>query len=339
MKKGALLLNLGTPKSPKVPDVRNYLREFLMDPYVIDIPYILRWILVHILILPFRPKKSAHAYEKIWTKRGSPLMFHSEDLLEKVRIDITQPMPVELAMRYGTPSIVDGLKQLKDQGVEKFVIFPLYPQYSFAASETAIEAVENAAERLQISSDHLHFVEAFFNDEGFLNAFAENINAVKETFNPDYFLFSFHGVPERQVSKTEITPGFCKFNDACCAQITDGNRNCYRAQSFATAKALAKKLNLNENNWSISFQSRLGRTQWLTPYTDFVIPELAKKGVKRIAVISPAFVADCLETLEELAIRAREDFKAHGGEELILVPSLNSNDSWVKAVTNILERN
>ncbi len=333
---GLLLINLGTPDAPTPEAVRRYLREFLSDPRVIDIRPAARWLLLNLVILPFRPAKSAHAYQKIWTAEGSPLLLHSQQLAARVQARLGDRWAVELGMRYGAPSIASALERLKQRGAERLVLFPLYPQYTSAANGSSLEEAFRHLSRAPVVPPVLT-MDAFYDDPGFLDAFAERGRAVLEPNRPDHVLFSFHGVPERQVAAT-AEPGHCFRSESCCAQITAANRNCYRAQSFATARLLASRLQLAPGSWSVSFQSRLGRTPWIRPYTDEVLPELARKGVKRVAVFSPAFVADCLETLEELAIRAREDFIAAGGEELWLVPSLNASDTWVAAVTGMVER-
>lgn len=338
--KGLLLLNLGTPDSPEASDVRKYLAEFLMDPFVIDIPWPARAALVHGFVLPFRPKKSSDAYKKVWTTRGSPLLFHLEDLAAKVAPLLPQ-YRVLTAMRYQKPSIRAALEQLQAREVSDITVFPLYPQYSLAATESSILKVREEARSLGLSST-LRFVPAFYNSPPFQQAFAEATREALADFSADYILFSFHGLPERQVKKTDATGGHCapEAHD-CCERIVDANASCYRAQSFATAHALARRLDFAPEDfgkkYSVSFQSRLGRTPWIRPYTDFVLSELARRGVRKLAVVCPSFVADCLETLEEIAIRGREQFRSEGGGELRLVPSLNSRESWAKAIAEIVK--
>lgn len=333
-KKGILLLNLGTPDSPSVPDVRKYLKEFLMDEYVIDINPLFRFLLVHGIILRTRPAKSSEAYQKIWTDRASPLLYFSQDLTELVQNQFSD-VTVQLAMRYGNPSIEYALTQLKEKNVTSVLAVPLYPQYALASTESSIQRIKLVAE--QICPDiKFTFYPAFYENPHYIKALASIGTAEVKEFKPDYFLMSFHGVPERHVKKTDPTNSHCLSSPSCCDKITSANANCYRAQSYATARALAAKLDLPNDKWSVAFQSRLGITPWISPYTDVVLKELAAKGVKRLAVYCPSFVADCLETLEEIKIRAREDFIKFGGEDLMLVPSLNAEPEWIQALTEML---
>lgn len=331
-RRGLLLINLGTPDSPTAPDVRRYLDEFLMDPYVIDINPVARFLLVKGIILNTRPKKSAAAYQKIWTPRGSPLLYHSEDLVQKLRA-LLPGTRVELGMRYGQPSLEFALQKLHAQGVKSLSVLPLYPQYSLAATESSVQKVKDLLPNFSFTQ--VDFIPDFFAHPAFIGAFADIARESLEDFAYDYLLMSFHGVPERHVKKTDPSGQHCLAKANCCDEVREVNRQCYRAQCFATARALAKNLELKANHWSVSFQSRLGRTPWIQPFTDEVLPRLAAQGVKRVAVMCPAFTADCLETLEEIQIRAREDFIRDGGEDLRLVPSLNSHDRWVQAVAQI----
>lgn len=332
---GVLLLNLGTPDSTSVPDVRRYLREFLSDPRVIDISPIGRWMLLNLIILPFRPKKSAEAYEKIWTDRGSPLMFHGQDLLEKVSTILGEEAQVEFAMRYQNPSVASVLKKFRDNGIDRIVVFPLFPQYSSAAWGSAVEKVYVEVNKCW-NVPSVDVVPPFYDHPAFIDAFASVAQRGLEEARADLVLMSFHGLPERHVIKSENEPSACLQREDCCAQITPGNRNCYRAQCYATARLLAAKLGLRDDGYEVAFQSRLGRSPWIHPYTDIRVQELAAKGVKRLAVLEPSFVADCLETIEEIGIRAKEDFESRGGEELILIPSTNSDDAWAQAVVRMI---
>ena len=336
MPHGLLLINLGTPDEPTTPAVRRYLREFLGDPRVIDINAVGRALLLHLFILPTRPAKSAEAYRSIWDpKRGSPLLYHSQDLAAAVAAKLGDGWRVELAMRYGNPSIKDAMTRLEQAKVDRVVVLPLFPQYATSSTGTAIARVmELAAERWNVPA--LDFVPAFFDDPGFLNAFEAVAKPALADAKPDHVLFSFHGLPVRQIVKTDMTGKHCFATETCCDTLA--NPNCYRAQSFATARSLAKRLGLAPEQYTICFQSRLGRTPWIEPYTDVEIDRLAKEGKKRLAVLCPAFVADCLETVEEIGMRAKEQFKHGGGEELVLVPSLNATPAWVDAVCAIAER-
>ena len=333
---GLLLINLGTPDEPTTPAVRRYLREFLGDPRVLDINAVGRAALLHLVILPRRPAKSAEAYRSIWdAERGSPLLYHSQDLAKGVAARLGDAWQVELAMRYGKPSIADGLTALEKAKVDRIVVLPLFPQYASSSTGTAVARVmELAQERWNVPA--LDFVPAFFDDPGFLTAFEEVARPVLAETTPDHVLFSFHGLPVRQIVKTDTTGAHCFASTSCCDTLA--NKHCYRAQSFFTARALAERLTLEAASYTVCFQSRLGRTPWIQPYTDVVLDELAKAGKKRLAVLCPAFVADCLETVEEIGMRARDQFKAAGGEELVLVPSLNATQPWVDAVAAMATR-
>jgi ferrochelatase len=331
---GLLLVNLGTPDSPQISDVRPYLREFLSDPRVIDIPPLLRFLLLNLVILPFRPKKSAEAYEKIWTARGSPLLFHGIDLAEKVQKRLGEGCAVELAMRYGRPSIAAALARMQAKGVDRIVVFPLFPQYSSAATGSALEKVFSEAGKLW-NTPYLSVVPPFYDHPAFIDASARVARRTMEGARAEVVLFSFHGLPERHCTKSDMSGTHCLKSADCCDRIVEANRHCYRAQCFATARALGDRLGLPEAQRIICFQSRLGRTPWIRPYTDEVIVALARRGVKRAAIMSPAFVADCLETIEELGIRAVESFRSEGGEDLRLVPAVNAEDDWADGVVAI----
>ncbi len=330
---GLVLINLGTPDSADVPQVRRYLKEFLSDPFVIDIPGIARWFLLNGMILRTRPAKAAAAYRKVFTSRGSPLLFHTEDLTAGLRLRFENP--IELGMRYGNPSIEVATRKILATGVRQVVFVPLYPQYSYAASLSSEQEVKRvqrtlATEGLEFGSEILP---DFHLEEGYLRAFEQVTREATRDFHPDHYLFSYHGVPVRQVQRTDLSGGkHCYRETSCCDQPNEANRLCYRAQSIWGAHALARRLGLSAEQYSISFQSRLGRTKWVEPYTDHLLGELPGRGVKRLAVVCPSFVADCLETLEEIAIRGRAQFIAAGGEDLMLVPSLNAHPSWIEAV-------
>ncbi|HWU90425.1 MAG TPA: ferrochelatase [Kofleriaceae bacterium] len=336
MPHGLLLINLGTPDEPTPPAVRRYLREFLGDPRVLDMNAVGRAALLHLVILPRRPKASAHAYQAIWDpERGSPLLYHSRELAAGVAAKLGDGWRVELAMRYGSPSIPDGLAALERAGVDRIVVLPLFPQYASSSTGTAVTRVmELAAERWNVPA--LDFVPAFYDDPGFVTAFERVAAPVLAEARPDHVLFSYHGLPVRQIEKTDTTGAHCFRAAACCESLA--NPHCYRAQCFATTRALAGRLGLPPERYTVCFQSRLGRTPWIEPFTDLELDRLAKAGPKRLAVLCPAFVADCLETLEEIGIRARAQWKAAGGEELVLVPSLNATPAWIDAVSAMAER-
>lgn len=334
-KTGCLLINLGTPEAPNTGPVRTYLRQFLGDPRVLDMPALGRWLLLNLVILPFRPRKSAEAYRQIWTEAGSPLLVHSQELTARVQEALGPEIPVELGMRYGAPSLEEALARLRARGVDRLIVLPLFPQYASSTTGTAL------AEAYRIlgawwTMPSLQVVEPFYDHPAFIRAFAEVAAPTLAEFRPDHVLFSYHGLPESHVKKGDDTGSHCLASSGCCDRLTDANQSCYRAQCFATTRALAAALELPEGAHSTSFQSRLGRTPWIRPYTDERLEELAKAGVKRLAVMCPAFTADCLETLEEIGLRARETFRAHGGEDLRLVPSLNAHPGWVSGVVDLL---
>jgi protoporphyrin/coproporphyrin ferrochelatase len=330
---GLLLINLGTPDAPTTPAVRRYLREFLSDPRVIDVNAVGRALLLHLVILPFRPAKSAHAYRSIWdAERGSPLLFHGKDLAEAVQRRLGDGFRVELAMRYGSPSIPAALRQLRDfDRVDRIIVLPLFPQRSALSTLTAFPRVlELAPGGWDVPA--IDVVPPFFDDPGFLAAWEEVARPALAAARADHVLFSFHGLPVRQIHKSDREDRCLRTPD-CCDRP---HPSCYRNQCFATARALAGRLGLTD--YTVCFQSRLGRTPWIEPHTDALVGRLAREGKKRLAVLCPAFVADCLETLEEIGIRARDQFKAAGGEELVLVPSLNATPRWIEAVAQIAER-
>ncbi len=335
---GLLLINLGTPEAPRTPEVRRYLREFLSDPRVLDLPALWRWLALHILILPVRPRRSAAQYAKVWMKEGSPLLVHGRALAEKVRRRLADRAAVEIAMRYGEPSIPAALERFSRQAIRRIVVFPLYPQRSSAATGSSLEKVFHEASR-QRNVPALLVVPPFYDDRRFLSCFAENAAPCLREVDPELVFFSFHGLPERQIRKSDRSGSTCLAAPDCCAEAAarrpDVLGDCYRAQCYLTARLLAEELGVPAERRVVSFQSRLGRTPWIRPFSDVEIREAARRGVKRVVVLSPAFVADCLETLEEIAIRADEDFRANGGEILRLVPSLNAGDSWADAVVEI----
>ncbi|MCA9719528.1 MAG: ferrochelatase, partial [Myxococcales bacterium] len=264
-KPGALLINLGTPEAPEPGPVRRYLREFLSDPRVIDINPISRWLLLNLVILPFRPARSAAAYRKVWTPEGSPLLVHGRALTAEVQRRLPD-WEVRLAMRYGQPSLRDGLAALREAGCDRVVALPLYPQYAASSTGSTIEALYRIAGEMW-NTPFITLVPPFYEHPGFIEALAERGRAVLEELRPDHVLFSFHGLPLRHLTKGDPA-GHCKADAGCCARISAVNQNCYRAQSHATARALAAALGVAEDGYTVSFQSRLGRTEWIKPYTD-----------------------------------------------------------------------
>ena len=336
-KKGLLLINVGTPEGTSPEQVKEYLAEFLMDPYVIDVPYVLRWLIVHGAVLRKRPAASAEAYQKIWTERGSPLKVASEELAQRLQAELGENWVVEYAMRYQKPSIREVLERFHAQGVLDVEVLPLYPQYSLAATETSIQWSMKQAQAIG-SQLRLQFRKPFYDQSFFIESFVTNIRKSMAEYRYDHVLFSFHGLPERQVKKVNASVNECLAHQDCCSRMNDRNRDCYRAQSFETARLIAQSLGLHAQMYSVGFQSRLGRTPWIRPYTDDLYRELVGRGVKRLLVVCPAFVADCLETLEEIQMRGREEFISHGGEDLRLVPSLNAEPHWVSALASWVEQ-
>ncbi len=335
-RRAILLLNLGTPDSLKIRDIRKYLKEFLMDPYVIDIPFFARWFLVHGLILPTRPKKAAQAYHKIWTSQGSPLLVHLNDLTEKLQDRLAgEGWFVRGVMRYGHPSIQAAFQEFQNMKIQELIVLPLYPQYSLAATESSIQACHRLAQAY-LPQAHLRFIQPFYEHPAFIRSFLKIAQESLKSFSFDHLLLSYHGLPERQIRKTDETGKYCFSSLGCCERETEENRNCYRAHCFATSRRLIEGLGLVNHQYTVTFQSRLGRTPWIQPFTDEVIRRLPSQGVRRLAVLCPAFVADCLETLEEIEIRGKTDFINAGGEDLKLVPSLNSSDIWVEGVQELI---
>ncbi len=336
---GILLAQLGTPASPGVADVRRYLREFLSDPRVIDLPAPARWLLVNAIIAPFRAPKSAHAYRAIWTPEGSPLLVHSRAFADALQRALGDGFRVALGMRYGAPRLADALSALCDAGVSRIVALPLYPQVAESSSGTAIAAIREAAAR-RAGCPPIAFVGPFFADAGFVAAVADAARPVLARERCDHVLFSYHGLPERHVRAADReTRPHCLASPGCCDAPTSlALANCYRAQCFATTRAVAGALALPSERVTTAFQSRLGRDPWIKPWTDEELPRLAARGVKRLAVLCPSFVADCLETLEEVGLRARDQWLGLGGEALALVPCVNASPAWVSAAAALVRR-
>ena len=337
MKTGILLINLGTPDSPSKQDVRIYLRQLLSCKRVIDINPVARWFVLNLLILPFRPKKSAKAYKKIWMDEGSPLLVFSEKLKTALLEEFAEKdIPIELGMQCRKPSLKTAIGKLRGQNCDQIIVLPLYPQYASSSYGAAIEDLYKVVLN-DWNIPYLRIIPPFFSDSRFIDAWAK-IGLPYIEKKHDHVLFSFHGLPLRHLKKSDYTGKWCQNDYSCCKELIDENRNCYSAQCYQTAKLLAKSLKIEEEKWSVSFQSRLGRDEWVKPYTDPYLKELAEKGMKRVVVFCPSFVADCLETIEEIGISAAEHFKEYGGEELILVPSLNNHPEWVRALTSIIRQ-
>ncbi len=328
-KAGVLLANIGTPMSAEAEDVGRYLSEFLMDPYVIDIPFVFRWILVKLLIVPKRKFASSEAYKKIWTKEGSPLLVFSKRLCDRLSENLGSEFSVKIGMRYSQPSIQSALDFFKGEQISKILVLPMYPQFADSSSTTCIELVKTLGATSEVEN-----IKAFYRERAFISSYAKVITENLLEKKVDHYLFSYHGLPERQIQR--LHPKHCFQSKNCCDQISAANENCYRAQCVETTRLLAQSLGLKNGQFSFSFQSRLGRTKWIEPYTDIVIPNLAKAGIKKLAVICPSFVSDCLETLEEIGIRAKDDFENAGGAELYLIPCLNDHPEWVKSLAELI---
>ncbi len=328
---GVLLLQLGTPDSASTKDVRRYLSEFLSDPRVMDIPFPVRWLMLKAVILPFRPRRSAELYRKIWTDDGSPLLVHTKALTHAVGNKLGDGYTVSFGMRYGSPTITDAIDRLVAEDVAGLTVIPLFPQYASSSGGSATaRAMELLAERQYVQA--VTFAPEFYNDPQYISAVAGAATPELEQFSADHVLFSYHGLPERQVRKSDLSGQHCLASETCCDSIGQVNRHCYRAQCFATTRLLADQLALDHGSYSTAFQSRLAGTPWITPQTDRVLEDLFDTGVRRLAVFTASFVADCLETLEEIGIRLRNQWLALGGEDLYLVPCVNEEPAWVEAV-------
>ena len=332
--KGVLLVNLGSPDSPDKKDVKKYLAQFLMDERVIDEPLWLRTLLVKGIILNTRPKKSAKAYKKIWWDEGSPLIVLSERLLKKV--DKMTSVPISLAMRYGNPSIEKGINELSDKGVTDILLIPLYPQHAMASTETILVLAEEIRSK---SYPHIEFTNlpAFYNHPDYIRVLSNSIQDYLKGKDWDHLLFSYHGIPERHIRKSDITSSHCKINGECCKVASPAHEFCYRHQCYETTKQVVKYLELNEGTYSSSFQSRLAGQPWLRPYTDKVVENFAKTGTEKMAIVTPAFVSDCLETLEDIGMEAKEDFIEKGGKEFHVIPCLNDDVEWVKVLSRWID--
>jgi ferrochelatase len=330
---GVLLVNLGTPDSPKVSDVRKYLTQFLNDPRVIDIPWLLRKILVNLIIVPFRASKSAAIYRKLWTKDGSPLLLFGEELKEKVQAELGDDVHVEFAMRYQNPGLDVVLERMRKMNFAKIVVLPLYPQYASSSTGSTIQKVMEIVSKWWVIPE-VSIISQFHDDEQFINAVVERA----KQYNIDEYehvLFSYHGLPERQVDKV-YGDGLCTDRD-CTHEATRENQFCYKAACYATTRAIVAGLNIPADKHSVAFQSRLDK-KWIIPFSDEVVAELGKKGMKKILVFSPAFVADCLETTIEIGDEYQEIFEEHGGEKVQLVASLNTHPLWVKAAADLIRK-
>lgn len=333
--KGVLLVNLGSPKTPTAKDVKPYLDEFLMDERVMDVPLWLRNIIVRGIILNTRPKRSAEAYRKIWWDEGSPLIVISERFAAKVGSEIR--LPVELAMRYGSMDIGSGLARLADQGVDEVLLVPLYPHYAMSSYETVVVKVMEER-RKGFPNMHITTLPPFYKDPDYITVLSERIREGLEDFGYDQLLFSYHGIPERQIYKSDPTRYHCRLDSQCCGTNSVAHNTCYRHQCFATTELVVSRLGIPPGKFGSSFQSRLTRDPWLTPFTDKQLEHLAVSGVKRLAVVTPAFVSDCLETLEEIAMEGEHQFLQAGGEAFRHIPCLNDWGPWVDLMAKWIDR-
>ena len=335
-KKGIILMNLGSPDSTSVRDVRKYLNEFLMDEIVIDIPIIPRTLLVKGIIVPFRSPKSAKAYQSIWWEDGSPLVVLTKQLQKAVIEKFTEP--VEIAMRYGNPNPKTAfdnlLKQVPD--LEEVILFPLYPHYAMSSYETAVEYMY-AIHKKNNYSFKLKTIAPYYKDANYIEALA---NSIKPYLQNDFdkLLFSYHGVPERHIKKGDTTHCHCLQVNDCCNVASPAHAQCYRHQTFVTTQLTTDALQLPKEKVEQTFQSRLGQDKWLTPYTARRLSELPKEGIKKLVVACPAFVSDCLETLEEIAEEGKHIFMEAGGESFTMVPCLNTNEQWVETIATLVRR-
>lgn len=331
---GVLLVNLGTPDSPSVPDVRKYLREFLMDGRVIDFPFLPRFLLVNGIIAPFRSPKSAKTYRELWTETGSPLKYYGEVVTEQVQQRLGDDYAVRLAMRYQSPSIDTGLAEFKLMGLTNLVVVPFFPQYASATTGSIYEKVMDILKTWQVMPS-LRFVNRFLEHPKFIEGVVERGRAKMQVHDYDHYIFSYHGLPERQIRKGDPTKQICKLGD-CCNSLHAMNQHCYRAQCFETTRRLVAALGIPEGQYTTCFQSRLGRDPWIKPYTEDLVREFPKRGLKRILAFSPAFVSDCLETTIEVGEEYKELFEENGGEHWELVDSLNDSPLWIDTVVDLV---
>lgn len=330
MKRAVLLMNVGSPDAPTVPAVRRYLTEFLNDKRVIDLPFLLRKFLVNLIIIPFRVKNSTQLYLQLWTKKGSPLIFLTKELQEKLQDKLAADADVYIGMRYGNPSYKKALADIKEKGYDKIVLVPLFPQHAMSTTETALVAAEDQIKKLGIEAEVLN-TDQFYDHPKFVDAFVEQTKK-HDLSNFDHVIFSYHGLPNRQVEKCH--PGITVDACSCAESLPEHGKYCYRATCFQTSRLIAKQLDLTPSDYSVAFQSRLSNN-WLTPFTDAVLNEKLIEGKKRILVLAPSFVTDCLETTLEIGVEYAEDFEKKGGT-VQLVDSLNAEDKWVDALAEII---
>ena len=325
------MINLGSPDSTSIPDVKRYLDEFLMDKRVIGKSYWFRWFLVKIIILNTRPRKSAKAYKKIWWKEGSPLIVLSKRLFNKVKKLVK--IPVALAMRYGSMSIINGLKELHEIGVNEVIVLPLYPHYAMSSYETVVEKVKKEV-RLNFPSIKLKIIDPFYNNKSYIKLLSNKIKETLKKVKYDHILFSYHGIPVSHLKISDTTNKHCYKVKNCCSVKSDAHKTCYKHQVLETTELVVKELKIDKSKYSNAFQSRLPNEAWLKPYTDSELVRLAKNGIKNLVIVTPAFVTDCLETLEEIAMEGKEEFLDSGGKNYYYVPCLNDDKDWSKLISS-----
>ncbi len=334
-KTGVLLIQLGTPDSPSVMDVRSYLSEFLNDPRVIDLPYLLRKILVNGIIVPFRAPKSAKIYKELWQLGNgeSPLLTHTLALQALLQKNFEgEEVTIEIAMRYKNPSLDHVLEKMRKANYDRIVILPLFPQYASASTGSAVEKAMNIIRQWWVIPE-IKIISQFYDNTGYIDSIVEQTKQF-DLSSYDHILFSYHGLPERQVDKVYEDTDLCA-DQPCETELNAANKFCYKATCYATTRLIAEKMGLQEKDYTVCFQSRLDK-KWLTPFSDKVVEEWGRKGAKKLLVFSPAFVADCLETLIEIGDEYQEIFEEHGGEKVQLVPSSNTHPAFVAGMTALI---
>lgn len=329
-KKGIILMNLGSPDSTSTRDVKKYLDEFLMDGRVIDSPYLIRSILVKAIITPFRAAKSAEAYSTIWTKDGSPLVHITRQVQQELQKIVDEP--VEIAMRYGSPNMKTAYDNLANKypNLEEVILLPLYPHYAMSSYETAVAHAEDTHKKGKYKFS-ISAIAPFYNNPDYIDALVESI-APHVKNDGRHLLFSYHSIPERHIHKSDVTGSHCLTTEGCCDKPSAAHAHCYRHQCYTTTRLVAEKLGLAKDSYSVSFQSKLGRSAWLTPATTARMEQMPAEGIKDLMVVCPSFVSDCLETLEEVAIREKENFMNAGGTSYVFIPCMNTQKSWVAAI-------
>jgi protoporphyrin/coproporphyrin ferrochelatase len=332
---GVLILQLGTPDSPSTSDVRKYLRQFLMDPRVIDVPYLARQVLVNGIIANFRAPKSAKLYKEVWTDQGSPLLIYGIAVKEQLQAKLGDSYQVELGMRYQSPDMTIALESFRKNKVKELILLPVFPQFASSSTGSALQKAFEVISKWEVIPE-THAIASYYAHPDYIKLWADKGNAML-TEDFDALVFTFHGVPWRHIRKSGCSES-CQAGPKECPPIHDGNSVCYRAQCFANAKAVQKAMNFPDEKTYITFQSRLGKDPWLTPYTDMTFIRLAEEGKKKILVFSPSFTADCLETIHEVGTEYNELFQKHGGEKLVLVPSMNTDEGWIEFLKNAVLR-